>query len=221
VSNNLLVVESQNDKYFIEAFSKYLNLSNIEVDTPICNISEFECLGGMSKLQPKLNELKTVLEKNGIAKLGIILDADEEGIVTRVKQINKCIGSICNDVTISSINTLVRSEELDIEIACYITNVGGSGELETVLKTIHSKDATYANCLYAWRKCLDDKNKQIPNKYFDKFWISIYQRYDNCKLNESNAYKNCTGEISMKKENIWNFEHEILKDLRDFLLLFD
>jgi hypothetical protein len=35
-------------------------------------------------------------------------------------------------------------KSLEIEIACYITNVEGYGELETVLKKIKSKDSSFA-----------------------------------------------------------------------------
>lgn len=42
--SNLLIVESKNDKLFLEALIEHLNLSYIQVDEyPICYIDEFEC----------------------------------------------------------------------------------------------------------------------------------------------------------------------------------
>lgn len=227
VSKNLLVVESDNDKYFIEAFIKYLNLDeNITVDTPvldtpICKIDDFECLGGINKLGNKLHRIKARIEREDIKKLGIILDADKEGIAKRIKFINQNLKeNICSDATLADINTLIKSEELEVEIACYITNVDGQGELETLLKVIKSKDSTFADCLNKWRECLENNGKSINDKQFDKFWINIYQRFDTCSKKEQyQAHKKCSGETSMKKD-IWNFEHEKLNDLRVFLQLF-
>jgi hypothetical protein len=54
-SNNLLIAESHNDKFFIERLKKEITAS-FDVDTPICSISEYECLDGLSKksLEDKL-----------------------------------------------------------------------------------------------------------------------------------------------------------------------
>lgn len=217
--SNLLIVESHNDKYFLEALIRYLNLANVEVGSPVCNIDEFECLKGISRLKQRLKEIGYTIEKGPIAKLGIILDADKVGIDGRVKLIDDSLKEICSDVSLHSTNTLVKSVELEVEIACHIMNVDGFGELETLLKRIKSKPSICADCLDSWRECLDGEGKIIDNKFFDKFWIDIYQRYDICKMNESNADKNCRGEISMKKD-IWDFEHPQLKGLKEFLQLF-
>ncbi len=40
---NKLIVESKNDKFFIERLIKILNLQNIEVSEPICLIDECIC----------------------------------------------------------------------------------------------------------------------------------------------------------------------------------
>lgn len=213
--SSLIIVESENDKYFIEAFIDKLKLENIEIGKPICHIYEFDCLGGYNNLKARLEALK--LDKYN--KIGIILDADEVGVKERVDFVNECLKSICDDVYLEAINTLQRSEALDLEIACYIMNVDGKGELETVMKRVTSEDTTYADCLESWRNCLIQNKKDVKDKTFDKFWIDIYQRYDNCKENQSNANENCKGEKSIKKD-IWNFEHPLLNDLKKFLLLF-
>ncbi len=49
MSKNILIVESENDKYFIESLTEYLNLSEVDIDTPICSIDDYECLNGLSK----------------------------------------------------------------------------------------------------------------------------------------------------------------------------
>ncbi len=133
MSKNLLIVESQNDQYFIESLKAYLNISDVEVDTPICSIDDYECLNGLSKakLEHKLQELKIEIEKSGIEKIGIILDADKEGIEKRIELINDALKVIDKNLHLVSCNHFLKSKELDIEIACYVTNVNGYGELET------------------------------------------------------------------------------------------
>lgn len=58
--NSLVIVESDNDKFFIEKLRDVLGLSNIKVEEPICNIYDYECLGGLSetKLTQTLKEIK-------------------------------------------------------------------------------------------------------------------------------------------------------------------
>lgn len=222
MSKNILIVESENDKYFIESLKDYLNIHDVDIDTPICSIDDYECLNGLSKakLEHKLQELKIDIEKRGIEKIGIILDADKEGIDKRIEFINEALKVIDNDLNLTGCNHFIKSDRLDIGIACYITNVAGYGELETVLKKIKSKDSPFADCLYDWKKCLEEKNQSIKYKEFDKFWVNTYQRFDCCtKKEQQQAGRKCNPEASMKKD-IWNFEHSVLEGLKDFLKLF-
>lgn len=235
--SNLIIVESENDQYFIEALIDYLNIKNTKVGNPICNVNDYNCLGGFNSLEKNLKELKL----DNYNKIGIILDADNEGISSRTNFINQCLSSICRDVKLNNINELVKSIELDIEIACYIMNIDGSGELETVMKRIKSKDSIYADCLENWKRCLEDRGETISQKDFDKFWVSNYLKFDTCRSSKQRKRKSkyCANEIIVNcedenminlllesnkttiKKNIWNFEHMVLDELRDFLKLFD
>jgi hypothetical protein len=221
--SNLLIVESENDKYFIERLKKEVN-ANFQIDNePICNIDDYECLGGLStkKLTNKLFDVINNAEKDGIDKIGIMLDADDKGIENRIKIINEAISFITEDVKILETNTWYKSEILDIDISCHILNVNGSGELETLLKEIKSESSTFADCLYSWQECLTKNNKEISKKEFDKFWISIYGRYDHCdKAEQKQAGRKCNLEASLQK-NIWNFSHSALNDLKKYLAMFN
>ncbi len=218
--NNLIIVESHNDKFFIEKLKDVMGFTNIKVDEPICNITDFECLGGLSekKLTQTLKEVRFEQYK----KIGIIIDADNEGIEKQIALINKCVKSledVSDNFEITKINEFIRVEELDIEIGCYIMNVKGNGELETVLKAIKSEESIYADCLEAWKKCLDENKKEISQKEFDKFWVSNYLRFDTCsKKEQKQADNNCKNEVAIKKD-IWDFENPILNDLKTFLKL--
>jgi len=221
-SNNLLIVESQNDKFFIERLKQEIT-ANFEVDTPICCISEYECLDGLSqtRLEKKLQEIKVDIDKKGLNRIGILLDADDKGIEKRVQLINDAVKCIDNQLNISAVNTWYESKLLDIEISCHILNVDGKGELESLLKIIKSEDSTFADCLNTWRHCITQNDKVITNKDFDKFWINIYQRYDCCsKTDKQQAGKKCNPEASLKK-SIWNFSHPALNDLKAYLAMFD
>ena len=234
--SNLIIVESENDKYFIESFIEKLNLQNIEVGQPICSINDFDCLGGMGNLTARLKALKPDLYN----KIGIILDADDEGIQKRIELINEALKNICTDVELSIINHFQRSEELDLEIACYITNIDGKGELETVMRKVHSIDSTYADCLKSWRECLATKGIVIKDKEFDKIWVSNYLKYDTCfGKDKKQKSKRCANELVNNIENIvelennlesndttikkdiWNFEHPTLSELKEFFKLFN
>jgi len=233
--SNLIIVESENDQYFIEALIDNLNLPNIKVGIPICKIDDFDCLGGYAKLTANLQSLK--LDKYN--KIGIILDADEVGIAERVGFINEALKSICNDITLDRINQLKRSDTLDLSIACYITNVAGQGELETVMRKIKSKNSIYADCLTEWKRCLEDQGEKIKDKEFDKVWVSNYLKYDTCiGKDKKQKSRKCSNELINNidntkeiennlmsnnktiKKDIWNFDDSILDELKIFLRLF-
>lgn len=221
-SNNLLIVESQNDRFFIERL-KQEHSANFEVDAPICCISEYECLDGLSKtrLEKKLQEIKVDIDKRGLDKIGILLDADNKGIDARVNLINNAIKCIDSDLNILNVNTWYKSATLDIEISCHILNINGNGELDTVLKAIKSHDSTYADCLDAWRSCVVHNNKEITDKDFDKFWVAVYQRHDCCSKNDKKqAGRKCNPEASLKKP-IWDFNHSVLNELKSYLAMFN
>jgi hypothetical protein len=233
--SNLIIVESENDQYFIEALIDKLNLPKIEVGKPICKIDDFDCLGGLNNLTANLKSLK--FDKYN--KIGIILDADDDGITKRIDFINEALKSICDDIILDEINKPKRSDTLDLSIACYITNVDGRGELETLMRKIKSQNSDYADCLTQWRECLKAKGKTIKNKEFDKFWVSNYLKYDTCiGKDKKQKSRKCSNELinnikntkeienNLKsndrtiKKDIWDFDDPILDELEIFLKLF-
>lgn len=223
MNNNLLIVESFNDKFFLEALIKHLSKNEIDVSPPICSTNDYECLEGLSqeKLSRKLDELKSNLEKHPREKLGIIIDADSQGIDKRIELMNTTLSILCTDVTLSEPNKLFKSNQLGMEIGCHVMNIDGHGELETVLKTIKNKESIYADCLEKWKECLTKNKKTISDKNFDKFWLNVYQRYDGCtKSEKKQAGKKCSFEASMDKADLWDFGHPVLDDLKKFLSLF-
>ena len=205
--SNVLIVESINDQYFIEALVSYININNkIEISSPLCLINEYDCLGGIGKLEDKLRILKIRVDRGDIDKIGIIFDADNVGIETRKQQIKEKINTVFGD-------------NPPIDFSIFIMNIDGKGELETLLKAIKSKNSIIADCLDAWQQCIP-KEKQLKPKDFDKQWVQIYQRFDCCnKKEKKQASRKCNNEISLKEKQIYNFDANIpeLNALKDFL----
>ena len=221
MSNNLLIVESYNDKFFIERLQRELRNADFLVDKPIIN--DFECLGGLTQksLQDKLREVSFDIGKRGLSKIGVLVDANSKGIQDRVELINKAIKSIDPNMNILATSTWYNSASLGVNFSCHVINVNGFGELETLLKTIKNKSSPYADCLNAWRRCLDNPHvKAISDKDFNKFWVNVYQRYDGCsKDDQKQAGRKCNFQASLEKD-LWDFSHPVLHDLKAYLQAF-
>ncbi|WP_072722354.1 DUF3226 domain-containing protein [Planktothrix tepida] len=227
--SNLLIVESKNDKFFLQALIKKLNY-DIEIDAPIC-IDDYECLEGLSekRLVEALKSLLADIQKRQISKIGIVIDIDHYSKQDRLQFINQCLGQVFplnhEFSDISQFITVNIPDYDSIKIACYFTNVEGQGELETVLKLIKTQESLYADCLDSWRTCLKSNNKSISDKDYDKFWISLYLRFDTCSRRDRyQAERKCSmtnfNYIMENKQDIWNFNHPVLDEIKDFLRLF-
>ena len=229
--SNWLIVESKNDQLFFQALIEHLNLQHIQFNTPICHVDEFECMDGLSdhKLINSLNRLKNKLAKDDIKAIGILLDNDGKA-GKRVQQVNKAIeqafGHSSNLVKSGDSTTfsfeVAPNDVINLRVSFFLVGVEDTGELETVLRVIHTQPATYANCLNTWRSCLAEEGKSISNKDFDKFWISNYLRYDTCSVKErKQAHRKCSmyafEYVMENKHHIWDFDHEVLTELKYFL----
>jgi hypothetical protein len=221
---NLLLVESENDKLFFEAIIK--NLGNEYLIDDWINI-DYECLGGEGNLKVSLNVLKNKAIKNDeIKKVGIILDQDKKTKEERLTVINSFIQNIFTQSNAEVLEdthkfiTLVVDEDTEFELACYFVNLNGQGELENILKEIKSSKSPHADCLASWVACLKTKGIDFKPKDLLKEWVRVYIRYDTCKGRERNqANRKCNFEKSLVKP-VWNFKHECLDELKDFLKLF-
>jgi len=203
--SKLLIVESNADKFFIEALLTHINL-NIEVGEPLCLVDDYECIGGMGNLEQKLKFVLTNINKGKVDKVGIIFDADSVGIEKREEEIKEKIISVFNkyDEDIFSI---------------YIMNRDGFGELEDILKEIKTEESLYADCLEDWRACLSKNKIEVSDKIFNKFWMNNYIMYDTClsRKHKGQKSKYCIFEYAIKEKSIWNFDHKILDALKEFL----
>lgn len=221
--------------------TKHLNLSHVEFAFPICKIDDYECLQGEGELGKQLKSLINEI-KNGrkeIRKIGIILDIDKNSLRQRIKfvnsqlkQLKRLLGQQYHIIEAGQFIPLTvptddeDDEEIIIELACYFMNVEGIGELETVLKAIKAKESLYADCLQNWRDCLKSHNQEISEKFFDKHWLHYYIRYDTCSDEEQRlAGDYCDirklDYVFKNKPDIFNFDHEVLNELKAFLRMFN
>ena len=237
---NILIVESKNDKHFVEALIRHLHLQpSLSVsDASICTIDDFECLDGsdQTKLTTALSSLFARVRKNDIEKIGILIDLDNKSVENHLELVNNAIQqAVFDDFEINfseklnSVSNFVKIQidtATECQIACFFTNVDGRGELETVLKAIKTQDSTFADCLEAWQQCLLEKGKTaVSQKEFDKFWLNNYIRFDTCATtHRKQAERKCSMRnfdfVLENKPRIFNFDDDILSDLKNFLHLF-
>jgi len=213
---NKIIVESKNDKFFIQRIIEHLNLDNIEISEPLCNVDEYICLDGISNLKNKLKDMKL----DDIDVLGIVLDADEAGIQTRVENINGILQELKINIEFEKANEYRYDAVLDIKMICYILNIDGNGDLDNVLKSIAKDSSIFADCLEKWRTCLREKDEDITDKAFLKFWVNNYLRFDTCSQEEQKqSFKKCNFEQALQKD-VWDFDNNVLDDLKEFLTLY-
>mgnify|MGYP003488342019 FL=1 len=213
---NKLIVESDNDKIFIEKLKSILNIDNLEISQPLCSIDEFICLDGLGNLEKKLKDIKL----DELDKLGILIDADEVGIEKRISEINGILKKVGIEVEFKYINEFQKDIKNDIEIACHILNIDDKGSLDNILKTIAKGKSEYADCLKAWKECLEDKGESVSDTIFTKFWVNNYLRFDTCtKKEQKQSSKKCNFKKALEKDT-WDFEHKSLKSLKFFLKMF-
>lgn len=182
-----ILVEGDSDKLFIEALLKHIH-KNTEVDSPVCSTDKCELMNGKDDLKNKLKQIKRSIRKNGITKIGIIIDANSVGVIQREEEIQEKI-------------LQVFGENPMIEFTKHIINIDGYGELETLLKVIKSQDSTYADCLDAYQDCLPQE-KKYSDKEYDKTWVYNYQK------------KDCN---TKKISQIYDLDSDHLIELKNFL----
>jgi hypothetical protein len=123
VRRNILIVESENDKYFFQSLINHLN-RDIEVEAPIFSDDDYLPMGGLdpTKLTTAIKSLKAEIEKGVIERVGIIIDIDLKSENERTKFINGCIKEVFpTAVPIRCINQLIdlNFEDYNIQLACY------------------------------------------------------------------------------------------------------
>jgi hypothetical protein len=247
---NILIVESENDQYFVQALLNHEKIKN----STVWSIDKFEYQsfkeGNPKELAIKIGSAFTT---TGIQKLGIIFDIDQATVDERIQYINVAIKIALTEQDFKTEQQPILTKPNDfivlqtddystVKVACYFTNVDGKGELEDVLKKIALQPSPFADCLEAWVLCFTQKGKKlagagqsgdIKEKELTKLWVEMYKRLDTIpKTNDRNdrktnwegvwlGYKNPKGDwVEERGSKIFNLEDESLKELKNFLAFF-
>jgi hypothetical protein len=221
---NVMIVESKDDQAFLEAIINHLK----ESTHLTIAIFEFYILDGIEQenypsLEQRLKRLNNILIKDDIQKIGIVLDLDEQTRQERLAVVSQCIQRVFREAErIDDTQKLFQlNASTNTQIGCYLLHVNEKGELETVLREIKTQDSPYADCIEAWRSCFAQKNIDITRKKTDKLWLQNYIREDTSSQDEKRkAGKYCNLSHALTKKDIWNFDHGILNELKEFLRLF-
>jgi len=226
--SNIVIVESKNDRIFMQAMVEKLNC-DLQVASPIY-IDDYKSLEGLSETEliKALKALKAKIDKKDIEKIGIIIDIDNYSEQERLEFVDRCIKQVFEAESLSSTKQFIDisgDNGTKAKLACYFTNFGGKGELETLLKAIKARESPHADCLNSWKTCIESQGPQIGRKDFDKFWVSIYLRYDTCsKQDRKQAEKKCSMSgfeyVMEHKKDIWDWDNSALDDLKEFFKLF-
>lgn len=244
-----IIVESKNDKAFLQALRKHIIQTEQSNDIQISEIesNEYRQLNGLNEkaLSKVIYEALDEREDSPKQQIGILLDWDNESKEDRLNLVNKAINSAIQKwlpykkatisptvVTLIDVNTPVSvvadidGEPQTIEFVTYFTHVDNKGELDTLLKAIiPAEAAVFANSLECWKKCFEDKGKELDKKKFDKFWLAVYIRFDTCPKDDSRDAENkCNGEslsyVFENKPHIFDWNNALLDEIKTFLRLF-
>jgi hypothetical protein len=229
---NALITEGLDDGHFAAALVEDIN---IKAGTMVCSIENYTAMGSLSEtdlvkdLAGKVGEIR----RGNIRRIGILIDQDLFTEENRLIFINSVIKKAFNkENLIKNTNKLYVvdvGEDSSVEIACHFMNVNGTGELETVLKAIKTKDSPHADCLNTWKACLEAQGETIKEKEFVKSWIRDYLRLDTCSSSNFRGNKgkycsmNCLDNVLARKEDkaVFNLRANELDNLRAFLSLFN
>lgn len=236
MKNNILIVEGKEDKAFLNSLLNVVNITGVEIaEPPKVEIKE---LGGLSKeaLKKQVGSIIPRIAREGIDKLGIIIDLDTDetngGFQKRLNLVNESIEesfqTISNIPKFSATNQFIKiaiDQDTEIELACFFIHLNGKGELEDLLRETKIYNSPHADCLETWRACLKNVKIEKTDKEINKLWLHYLIRYDICTLKEQeNASKYCNLEFILNDSNregkIFNFNHNCLQELKDFLFLF-
>jgi hypothetical protein len=245
---NILIVESENDQYFVQGVTNFLN----NKETIVCKIDDYRH-SSLDKIKLK-TQIGSALTTRGVSKIGVMLDMDEDTLQNRLQLVNNALITALNEnfgedfkiskpIEYTNEFVAIRIDEFTtIHCACYFTNIDGNGELETLLKAIQKQDSIFADCLLeGWKACVQSKGKKIvkrgeagdiTDKELLKLWVDFYKRFDTLKKGNWNKdstdwkgiWLGTAGKkgdvISPRGYDIFNLEAAILEDLKTFLLLF-
>lgn len=219
---NIIIVEGITDKKFLERYIAYLQAA-----FPKCFlIDDIKDAKGQDAITVILKAQQIAIKKGETKNIGILLDADEDGITSKIAdKINPAIEKAFGQQNVIKAPNEKASVVFGgniVNVFCYIFNVNGKGELEDILKEIRTdKNTETTVCLDKFIECMKGCNEAYPDKTYRKNFIYFYG-YD-CIRKEGLKPEDIKSKLKNYEyyaPQYWDFEHGVLKDLKQFLLLF-
>ena len=231
--SNILIVEGKTDKKFLDSYidylcktapEKYFFLDEIDKD----NIQNS---GGQDKISSILDKQKININKRKTKNIGILIDADDEGIEKKIEEkinpaIQKSFGTE-NAIKFPNqkypITYTENDRENNFNVFCHIFNLNGKGELEDILMEIRTEKTLQATiCLERFvHQCMEGFNIAYPEKQYKKDFVYFYG-YESLKKERLSIKetKSRLKNLEYYRPEYWDFESHLLNDLKEFLNLF-
>jgi hypothetical protein len=131
--SNHLIVESKNDRAFIQALTRHINLEDssiLELESAKIDLctDNFQILNGSdpSILEKALKTVIALLQPEDRGKIGIILDADKS-ITEKIDKINIALQKVFSQISnafltqTNELKEIIHESDLKIEVACLYT----------------------------------------------------------------------------------------------------
>lgn len=231
MEKSLIVVESLNDKAFIELLLKAGGQSAPAKPIEIASLHKFD---GESRGKSAFPKWLTYyvggeFQKRPIGHLAIILDADDDrkdaktgGLENSIRFVNQSIKDLLGVDPGITTEAQVVPCKLDqksppLNISCFFFKTENKeGDLDQLLRQIANKEVPYCSCLVdALLPCLEQKN--LSTNDFDKIWINKYTRAAASREQRRDAERKLHEVILEKGESIFDLNHPILNDLKSYL----
>jgi len=220
---NIIIVEGITDKKFLEGYIAHLQTT---FSKEYFLIDAIRNAKGQDAIFSILNAQKISIKKGETKNIGILIDADDEGITAKIEgkinpAIEKAFG-VRNAVRAPNEKSAINYEDNPFNIFCHIFNIDGKGELEDILREIRTdKNAKIPICLDKFVECMEGFNEAYPEKEYKKNFIYFYG-YE-CIRKKGLCAEDTKSELKGYKyysPQYWDFENDQLKELKRFLELF-
>ncbi len=239
---NILIVESFNDKAFIEILLEDLGLlQNTFIE--IIHLHKFpdpddpkKELRGKHNIHKRLGALNRDLKTKyaDVSKVGIILDMDKDTLEKNLGLVNKALEfAFKTDLKLldESKEITINLQTFAIEVSCFFTKgQHGQGNLETLLCESRKNPETpvpYADCLALWRECVSNSASpiQVTPGVYEKMWTDNFLR---AKAYELEDRKKILNDFEDKKheiierlgKDIFDLNHSALSSMKAYLSIF-
>ena len=180
---NILIVESENDQYFVQA----LVAEVINSKTEVCRIDEFQ----HSSLDSKklTTRMKDALTTRGVNKIGILLDMDDETEKDRITLVNSCLKNAVKDafdiklaIEITNVGEFIsipKDELITLQVACYFNKCRWKWGVRNGFKGNCYTRICFLQIVLmeGWKTCFVQKGKKIAGKRRTRVVILQKKKY--------------------------------------------